>query len=156
MVKWEYGWYLKLLNKLDKTREKCGLMFSDELIFKYKKSILKYDILNISLVIIFLPILVHVEVVGQYVCLWMITRLIWKRLCFILYVLLWEKNTKKSIVAWRQFFLRCKTGFSLLSRTSICHMAFIFIIILKGFLTPLKDNKKEDVSLHKDVQILVQ
>jgi hypothetical protein len=31
-------------------------------------------------------------------------------------------------------------------------MAFI----LKGFLTPLKDNKKEDVSLHKDVQILVQ
>jgi hypothetical protein len=54
LVKWEYGWYLKLLNKLDKTREKCGLMFSDELIFKYKKSILKYDIFHISLVIIFL------------------------------------------------------------------------------------------------------
>lgn len=95
LVKWEYGWYLKLLNKLDKTREKCGLMFSDELIFKYKKSILKYDIFHISLVIIFLPILAHGEVVGQYVCLWMITRLIWKRLCFILYVLLWDKKYQK-------------------------------------------------------------
>lgn len=156
LVKWEYGWYLKLLNKLDKTREKCGLMFSDELIFKYKKSILKYDIFHISLVIIFLPILAHGEVVGQYVCLWMITRLIWKRLCFILYVLLWDKKIPKRVLLLDvNSFLGVKQD-SPYYHVHPCHMAFIFIIILKGFLTPLKDNKKEDVSLHKDVQILVQ